>query len=1599
MDGAWFNGAVYAGQHGQQNIRRYDINGNALQEVPAVGFTFYGIAIDQENQWLFLRDAAAPTPIRVFQLLDNGMRGNLIGQITNYLQYLGNQVPYNLEWVWRHPDGQLWISQQSTQQLVQIQVNTENWQCVREVVRFANGGANQLYDACAHDGHNILQAGQALGNVRVYDDGVTEMYWLLWDPQEGTIESGADTDMIVTLNATGLIGGDYEADLHILTNDPANVDVVVNIRLHVSGRPVIEVEWAAAHGFPNIVDWNRAHPDLFTGGPYPVPITIINAGTDDLTVESITCENNDFFSANPANFVLPAEQRRVVQFILNAQEDGLHEGTMTIVSDGSDEDIQIALRGRTSAPPEIVIDPGEVVDELVIGQTAEHTVNVANQGDALLRWDTDLEEIREPGDDANGRALRSVNGGPRRDQPEGRGILIANVCGWSNWDFEQYFRGVQGLQYSRYRQWNEVANVDFNDYDFMWIGNYEAEAWVADYNRNLARIEEFVDNGGALYRCVGTNNHGTRAIIPGGITYTWGVIGGDQSQNQCPLQVNPEDNFLIDWMNRNDAHGGRGWWRRGAQLVGSGCAHGVFQPNDIQRLDNVDQDEIQIIALGNPVAMPIIFLYPYGRGWVLASTTVDGFLHNNPASYHWGRTGIGMIWYLDYLAALTRWVDWDPKEGEIDPGGDTDVIITFNTEGCIGGEYEADLHFLSNDPANRDVAVNLLLTVIGAPAVVTDPLAHPMPNAPANLGFPNTYVEGASQIVVTLQNTGTDELVIESSEIENPDDFGTTLRDNTVVAPGDRIQFALVFHPSAIGRREGVINFYSNARNIGEGEEVGHFWFDVFGVGMTPPQIATSVENDGWIRVNMQLDDDPLDRPFIIRNVADEGGADLVWNISLEEVEQQFDANHRSLRSVNSGGPRRDPIESRFALFQQVNPWGGNIEELVFRRVQGLNYTRYSADANFANFPIGDFDCIWISHNEHGDAWNTAYNNARARFEQWVDDGGVYYASTGTNNYNVAPVHPGDLRYRQGYCSNGTVVISANPNDAAYNYLAQLMNWRVGTVLSGDYLVHTYYHPNDIRNLQNSDWNQTIFVRADEGGGDDERDVNEPGALVYNYGDGYCIASGTTDGYMHVNHNQPPNWGAAGPSIIAYMDYLANLGVSWLTVAPEAGVTARGEESEVTLTFDAADLEMDNDYLADLIITNNDPLNPIVVIRLTFTIGEEPVQPPPWEFVETNANHSLLVTGVAFDNEPAPSGWAVGVFTPAGLCCGAMWWLDDGQQHGLPAWGDDPETQAIDGFRNGELMRFLLGDPEADVEWNARTNIAEGPAVWTANSLTVLSLGGFSAKDLEVAFNINWNLISINVVPLQELWTRQEGPDVVRMTEQLREQPDNLQSRHNILLMKDERGRFYSPANRFNNIPFWNLAEGYQIKMAQAMRTTWSGAPIPPDADVPITIGWNMIAYFPDYPLAATAQSGFYVISPIRNAVVIAKDARGAFMVPRLGFSNMVTWVETQGYQIKVDQAVTLNYPAARGGFAMALPMEENTTGYWIEPGITGSNMSVLITGISGLDVSNGGQVAAFNTAGRLVGVGSITDGQAGLAVWGDDPSTEAVDGLLPGEA
>ncbi len=246
--------------------------------------------------------------------------------------------------------------------------------------------------------------------------------------------------------------------------------------------------------------------------------------------------------------------------------------------------------------------------------------------------------------------------------------------------------------------------------------------------------------------------------------------------------------------------------------------------------------------------------------------------------------------------------------------------------------------------------------------------------------------------------------------------------------------------------------------------------------------------------------------------------------------------------------------------------------------------------------------------------------------------------------------------------------------------------------------------------------------------------------------------------------------------------------------------------------------------------------------------------------------------------------------------------------------------------------------------------------------------------DFTIGLNEGWNLVSSPFNP--------EDNDIELMFER-------QIGRNNLTLVKDYNGRFYLPAHDFNNIPFWDVNQGYQIKMTENDRLWIYGEEVEVNRPILLPEGWSMVSYFPEQEIQVPL--GF---ANVADQLLFAKDGDGHFYSPEFNFNNIPPLHRGAGYQVKVSEEVELVWNiegevASGGEGSMNRPLR----GDWMVVS-TGKNMSVLVS-----NLPEEGEVGAFSTSGICVGASAFSDqNKVGLAVWGDDETTEEVDGLKEGE-
>ncbi len=348
--------------------------------------------------------------------------------------------------------------------------------------------------------------------------------------------------------------------------------------------------------------------------------------------------------------------------------------------------------------------------------------------------------------------------------------------------------------------------------------------------------------------------------------------------------------------------------------------------------------------------------------------------------------------------------------------------------------------------------------------------------------------------------------------------------------------------------------------------------------------------------------------------------------------------------------------------------------------------------------------------------------------------------------------------------------------------------------------------------------------------------------------------------------------------------------------------------------------------------------------------------------------------GVNITNQFDPYSWVFMAVSNAGADVGGdrvdIWQVDARKD-----WVQiDPEEGVIEAgdTQDFELTLDATGLPVGEYEVDL-VYIHDGVGSETTIPVTLGVVDGPAQSQRTIQLDMGWDLISVNLQP--------EPDDIIELMVDLVEA-------ELLLMLKDGNGRFYSPAFGFCNIPGWNVAEGYQIKMEDAGELTLEGITVMSDDPIPLGEGWNMSSYFPRQPVDA-----IIALSGIVEQLLIAKDGSGNFYSTQWGFSNLGDMRELMGYQIKVSEDVELVYRLQEEGEEVAVS-HRNQRGELPEHVNTGNNMSLLVLGEATCD----GRIGVY--AGEiLVGSGVLADGVCGISVWGDDTTTPEIDGALPDES
>ena len=123
-----------------------------------------------------------------------------------------------------------------------------------------------------------------------------------------------------------------------------------------------------------------------------------------------------------------------------------------------------------------------------------------------------------------------------------------------------------------------------------------------------------------------------------------------------------------------------------------------------------------------------------------------------------------------------------------------------------------------------------------------------------------------------------------------------------------------------------------------------------------------------------------------------------------------------------------------------------------------------------------------------------------------------------------------------------------------------------------------------------------------------------------------------------------------------------------------------------------------------------------------------------FQFTSNTGDNATIILPTAAnpqysDGTSVENGDEIGVFTSAGLCCGAIAW--EGQTTAITVWGDNSQTQESDGFTAGDVYHFRVWNNSTNTEYLATVQFETGPqSVYGTNNYSVVT-------DLIVDISVN----------------------------------------------------------------------------------------------------------------------------------------------------------------------------------------------------------------------------------------------------------------------
>ena len=639
-------------------------------------------------------------------------------------------------------------------------------------------------------------------------------------PLSGTVPIGESIDLSISVDASGLLGGAYEARIDLHTNDPDRQLVSLPLSLLVQGTPQANIDPASLEFA------------AYTGFVSSLPVRIMNTGTSVLHIDGVSLAGE--FSASEVPTILPMGASRTFTVHFSPTVSGPASGILTLNSDSPGPAPTVALTGFATPPAILNVEPPSISATVLNTNGVTQSLRLSNEGATSLDFSLVTRVAGDP--------VPPVNLPPPVFEPPGSfGSMPSapqnNQCLVEDAATRTLYATSPSGAYYRFRvddgSWlrltggpgsicNGVAyggRIHYFAVNVVVHYDPATDTWSTSGNPAQFGAQGTVASDGVLYlyslRSTGfmRMNRETGAVmslpslpfpfdVGGGLRYLDGYlyahvyVGGkfarfDIANNTWtllpPVPGPVTSGSAVDpWGKKYYANGGANGGTENASLYEYSIEKGTWKTLPIPFFTSVSGGGLAWLSSPAPAVYFLQGYYGYGF-----------------ARY---RTGVPSL-------VLDSW------NGSLAPGASRIVSAQLDSGNRPAGAQEFDIDIFSNDPARPLVRVPVSLQVVAAPEIEVDP---------PSLNFPTTFTGQTSSLSFTIRNRGQQALALSNVRIEPP--FAQSgLAQNDAIPAGSERMVTVTFAPTSPGAFSGRLAFGS------DDPDEGSVSVDLAGPALVPP--------------------------------------------------------------------------------------------------------------------------------------------------------------------------------------------------------------------------------------------------------------------------------------------------------------------------------------------------------------------------------------------------------------------------------------------------------------------------------------------------------------------------------------------------------------------------------------------------------------------------------------------------------------------------------------------------------------------------------------------------------------------------------------------